>query len=389
MTKKKIVILGSTGSIGKNLLRIIKNDKENFEIFLLSTNKNISLLIKQISEFNVKNVIISNYKSYLIAKEVLKKKKINIYNSLSMLNKVLDKNRIYYSMVAIVGLEGLNPCLSVIKYSKNIAIANKESIICGWSLIKKSLNKYKANFIPVDSEHFSIYSLINNQNYKSIDKIFITASGGPFFKIKNINLKKIKQHEALNHPNWKMGKKISIDSSTMMNKVFEVIEAKNIFNVNYNNIKILIHPKSYVHTILKFKNGLTKMLIHDPNMKIPIFNSLYFSQNKRIKSKNLDLNLLNNLDLSTPNNKQFPLIKILNHLPEFNSLYETALITINDFFVHKFLEKKITYFLLISMINKFSKFPDFYKFTKIPVKNISDINKTRKYVSSILETLSV
>lgn len=175
----------------------------------------------------------------------------------------------------------------------------------------------------------------------------------------------------------------------MMNKVFEVIEAKNIFNVKYSNIKILIHPKSYVHTILKFTNGLVKMLIHDPNMKIPIFNSLYLNHDKKINSKNLDLSLLNNLELSTPCIKQFPLIKILNYLPEFNSLYETALITINDFFVHKFLEKKITYFLLISNINKFSKLPDFYKFTKIPVKNITDINKTRDYVSSKLKTLSV
>ena len=220
MIKKRIVILGSTGSIGKSLLEIIKKDKKNFDIFLLSANRNVSLLIKQAKEFNVKNIVISNNKSYLIAKEKLKNKKINIYNSLSILNKVLDKNKVYYSMVAIVGLDGLDPCLNLIKYSRNIAIANKETLICGWSLIKRSLKKYKVNFIPVDSEHFSIYSLNNNQNYDSIDKIFITASGGPFFKSKSINLKKVKISDALNHPNWRMGKKISIDSSTMMNKVF-------------------------------------------------------------------------------------------------------------------------------------------------------------------------
>jgi len=201
MIKKKIVILGSTGSIGRNLLKIIKNDKKNYDIFLLSANKNISLLIKQTKEFNVKNIIITNHKSYLIANERLKGKKINIYNSLSMLNKILNKKKIYYSMVAIVGLDGLSPCLNLIKYTKNIAIANKESLICGWALIKKSLKKYKTNFIPVDSEHFSIFSLINNKNYNSIDKIFITASGGPFFKSININLKNIKISEALKHPN--------------------------------------------------------------------------------------------------------------------------------------------------------------------------------------------
>jgi 1-deoxy-D-xylulose-5-phosphate reductoisomerase len=389
MIKKKIVILGSTGSIGKNLLKIIKKDKDNFDVFLLSANKNISLLIKQAKEFNVKNIIISNHKSYLIGKKKLKNKKINIYNSLSILNKVLNKNKVYYSMVALVGLDGLNPCLDLIKHSKNIAVANKESLICGWTLINKSLKKYKVNFIPVDSEHFSIHSLINNQSSTCIDKIFITASGGPFFKKRNMNLKNIKPSEALNHPNWKMGKKISIDSATMMNKVFEVIETKNIFGVKYDVIKILVHPKSYVHTILKFSNGLIKILIHEPNMKIPIFNSLYLNQNKKIISKNVNLNLLNDLEISKPNLKQFPLLKILNKLPEFNSLYETALITINDFFVYKFLEKKINYNELIYFIKKCSKLKDFVKLKRIKVSNLKQINDVKTLVQLKLNKLSI
>jgi 1-deoxy-D-xylulose-5-phosphate reductoisomerase len=389
MIKKKIVILGSTGSIGKNLLKIIKKDKDNFDVFLLSANKNISLLIKQAKEFNVKNIIISNHKSYLIGKKKLKNKKINIYNSLSILNKVLNKNKVYYSMVALVGLDGLNPCLDLIKHSKNIAVANKESLICGWTLINKSLKKYKVNFIPVDSEHFSIHSLINNQSSTCIDKIFITASGGPFFKKRNMNLKNIKPSDALNHPNWKMGKKISIDSATMMNKVFEVIETKNIFGVKYDVIKILVHPKSYVHTILKFSNGLIKILIHEPNMKIPIFNSLYLNQNKKIISKNVNLNLLNDLEISKPNLKQFPLLKILNKLPEFNSLYETALITINDFFVYKFLEKKINYNELIYFIKKCSKLKDFVKLKRIKVSNLKQINDVKTLVQLKLNKLSI
>ena len=389
MIRKKIVILGSTGSIGKNLLEIIKNDKKNFDIFLLSANKNISLLIKQVNEFSVKNIIISDHKSFLIAKEKLKNKKINIYNSFSMLEKILNKKIIFYSMVAIVGLDGLTPCLNLIKHSKNIAIANKESLICGWTIIKDLLNKYKTNFIPVDSEHFSIYSLIDNQNNQSIDKIFITASGGPFLKKKKKDLNNIQLRDALKHPNWKMGKKISIDSATMMNKVFEVIETKNIFNFKYDAIKILIHHKSYVHAILKFNNGLIKMLIHEPNMKIPIFNSLYLKQNKKINSKKLDLKLLNKLEFSKPSMTQFPLLKILDNMPSYNSLYETALISINDFFVCKFLNKKISYHSLISNIYKFANLPDFYKFSKISVNKISDIKKTRKYVSSKLNKLSV
>ena len=389
MIKKKIVILGSTGSIGKNLLNIIKKDKKNFEIFLLSANKKISLLIKQAKEFNVKNIIISDHNSYLIAKKKIKDKKINIYNSLSALKNILKKEKIFYTMVSIVGLDGLNPCLDLIKHSKNIAIANKESIICGWSLINTLLKKYKVNFIPVDSEHFSIYSLIKDQNLKSIDKIFITASGGPFFKKKKMNFKKIKLTDALNHPNWKMGKKISIDSATMMNKIFEVIETKNIFNVNYNDIKILIHPKSYVHAIIKFNNGLTKMLLHEPDMKIPIFNSLYLNKSKKINSKNLDISLLNNLEFSKPNINQYSLLKILDNMPVFNSLYETILVTINDYFVNKFLQKKINYQHLINNIYKYSYDPDFLKFKKKPVLHIDNIKNTRKYVISKFYQLGI
>ena len=187
-------------------------------------------------------------------------------------------------MISIIGLDGLKPSLQLIKYSKNIAIVNKESIICGWNLIKKKLVKFKTNFIPIDSEHFSIYSLIQNKETKNIDKIFITASGGPFLKKTIRQLKYVKKKDALNHPNWKMGKKISIDSATMINKVYEIIEARNIFQIPYKKIEILIHPNSYIHCLIKFNNGLVKIIAHDTTMEIPIFNSLYNSSKKQIKS---------------------------------------------------------------------------------------------------------
>ena len=180
-------------------------------------------------------------------------------------------------MSSITGLNGLLPTLKSIKHTKKILIANKESIICGWNLINKELKKYNTNFVPVDSEHFSIWSLLQNYNSNDIDKIFITASGGPFLKLPKKQFSNISVKKALNHPNWSMGKKITIDSATLMNKVFEVIEAKNIFNLSYGKISILTHPKSYLHAITKFKNGLTKLLLHDPDMKIPIYNSIYSS----------------------------------------------------------------------------------------------------------------
>ena len=195
-------------------------------------------------------------------------------------------------MSAITGFQGLKPTLDIIKFTKVIAIANKESIICGWSLIKKNLNKYKTKFIPVDSEHFSIWSLIDNTKYKNFEKIYLTASGGPFRILPLNRFKKITPNKALKHPNWSMGKKISIDSATMMNKVFEVIEAKKIFDLNYIQLEILIHPQSYLHAIVKFNNGLTKLLVHDTKMEIPIFNSIYYEENQKIKSKYLNFKIL-------------------------------------------------------------------------------------------------
>jgi len=338
--KKKIIILGSTGSIGSTTLNIIKNDKKNFKIELLSTNKNIKKVFNQAVQFNVKNIIVSDYQSYIKAKEKYSKYKIKFHKSFSVIDSLFKKNEIFYTMVSVVGIDGLDPTLRSIKYSKNIAIINKESLICGWNLISEKLKRYKTNFFPVDSEHFSIFSLIDKNQRDNIDTMYITASGGPFLNYSLARLSKAKLKDALNHPNWSMGKKISVDSSTMMNKVFEVIEAKKIFNFPYKKIKILIHPKSYIHALVKLKNGITKILLHDPDMKIPIHNTIYYPDNKTIKTKSLNYKILNNLNFQKVDTKKFPLIKILNILPKKNSLYETALISINDYFVSMFLKKK-------------------------------------------------
>ena len=387
--KKNIVILGSTGSIGKNLIEILKKDKKNFNIILLTANKNIALLIKQAIQFNVKNIIVTDSKSFILAKNKLKNIKINIYNSFSSLDKILYKKKIFYSMSAIVGIDGLYPCLNLIKYTKHIAIANKEAIICGWSLIRKYLDKYKTNFIPVDSEHFSIYTLLKDKNYQDIEKIYITASGGPLFNKKKTSLKRIKLIDTLKHPNWKMGKKITIDTSTMMNKVFEVIEAKNIFDIDYKNINILVHPKSYIHSLIIFKKGTIKILAHEPDMKIPIFSSVYQESIKQFTVKDVNLDILNNLQLSRIDKKQFPLVKIIDSLPKFNSLYETVLVSINDYFVNLYLDNKIDYLKLIKSIKTYINRNEFKCFKNKKITNLNQIFKTRKYVTSILDKISI
>ena len=174
-----------------------------------------------------------------------------------------------------------------------------------------------------------------------------------------------------------------------MNKVFEVIEAKNIFNLNYDKISILTHPKSYLHAITKFKNGLTKLLLHDPDMKIPIYNSIYSTDTKSIKTHSLNLKILNNLELNAVDTKKFPLVKLLSNLPKYSSLFETVLITINDYLVFKFLNKKITFQKLIKLIHKISNFKEFQKFKKIKPKSIDDIYELRDYVSLKLDSLGI
>ena len=386
--KKKIVILGSTSSIGKSLLEIIKKDKKNFNIELLTANTNYKDLINQAKKFKVKNIVITDHNSFKKTKILCKNKKINIFQNFESLKKILPR-KVDYVMSAISGIGGLLPTYKIIDRTRLIAIANKEAIVCGWPLIKSELKRNRTTFIPVDSEHFSIFSLIENTETNDIEKIYITASGGPFLNLPKSKFKKIKLNDALKHPNWRMGKKITIDSATLMNKVFEVIEAKNIFDISYDKISILTHPKSYVHTIIKFKNGLSKFLIHEPDMMIPIYNSIYIEENKNINSSPLNFKILNNLDLQKVEKNKFPLVKLLNRLPKYSSLFETVLITVNDYLVYKFLDKKINFQELTKLINQISNLKEFQKFKKIKPRNIKQIYNLRDYVHLKLNTLGI
>ena len=382
---KKIAILGSTGSIGRQTIDIVRKDKKNFKILLLTANKNYKLLSKQIKEFKVKNVIVTNKKSYQILKK--KFKKVNIINDLSKIDKMIN-SKLDYTMSSISGFDGLKPTIKIIKKTKIIAIANKESIICGWSLIKKEIDRHKTIFIPVDSEHFSIWSEIKNVNPEIIDQVIITASGGPFLNLKNKKIKKTPKL-ATNHPNWKMGKKISTDSATLMNKVFEVIEAKKIFSIDLSKFKILIHPKSYVHAIIKFNNGLIKLVAHDTDMKIPIFNTLYNNKNYKIKSSKINFKLLNDLNLNLVNLKKYPLVKILNFVPKNDTLFETLLVSVNDELVDLFLKNKISFDEISTKLKQIISHKDFLKYRQKKLNNLTQIEKLNEFVRLKTKSLSV
>ena len=385
---KKIVILGSTGSIGKTLLDIIRKDKKKFEIVLLSANKNYKLLLKQAIKFKVKKVILTDLQAFKKNKFLFTKKKIEIFNNFKNINKILPR-KVDYTMSSIVGIDGLYPTINLIKISKKIAIANKESIICAWNLIKNKLEKYNTTFVPVDSEHFSIWYSINEKKNSNIEKIYITASGGPLLNVKKKNFKNLKINQITRHPNWNMGKKISVDSSNLMNKVLEVIEAKKIFNLDYNQISILIHPKSYLHALIKFNDGMLKLIAHDTTMTVPIFNTIYNHGEKNLKTNKINFSNLNNLNLKEVNNKKFPLISILDSLPPNDSLFETVLVSANDALVNLFLNKRISYLDITNILLKviFSKEFNKYKFLK--PKNVNEIVKLNKYVSLKINSMCI
>jgi 1-deoxy-D-xylulose-5-phosphate reductoisomerase len=335
--KKKICILGSTGSIGKSTLEIISKNKKDFDVVLLSGNNNVKLLIAQAKKYKPRYIYSNNLYFKENLKIFCKNNNINLIDDLSLLKKI----KFDITVAAISGIAGLVPTINIIKFSKKILIANKESIICGWKFILKELKKYHCYFTPIDSEHFSILNLIENKDINTVKYIYLTASGGPFFE-KRVNLKKVTPSQAAKHPNWKMGKKISIDSANLMNKVLEVIEASLIFNLPVSKFKIIIHPQSLIHAIVEFKNGLSSMLHHYNDMKIPIANSLY---NNFYNYKNNDQEFLslNQLTFVKANFKKNPSLKILKF---DNILNENGFILINalnEILVQKFLENKITF----------------------------------------------
>jgi 1-deoxy-D-xylulose-5-phosphate reductoisomerase len=382
--KKKIAILGSTGSIGKTLFNILKKEKKKSEIVLLTANKSHKILLNQAKLLNVKNLIITNKKDYELLIKKTKNTNINVFNNYDELKSIFKK-KIDYVMSSISGIHGLEPTIKIIKFTKKIAIANKEAIICGWNLIQSELKKNKTQFIPVDSEHFSIWYGLKNSKINNLEKLIITASGGPFYKTPINEFEKIKVSDALKHPNWKMGKKISTDSATLINKVYEVIEARKIFDISYKDIKILIHPKSYVHAILKFNNGLTNIIVHDTTMKVPIFNTLFFDLNQKLITKKININTLNNLNLNDVDSKRYPMIKLLNFLPKNHSLFETIIVSANDKFVELFLNSKIKFTDIQKKLFKLIKEKEFKKYNKKYPAKIEDITKLNDYVRLKIE----
>ena len=370
--KKKIIILGSTGSIGSTTLNIINKKRNFFDIILLSAKNNYKEICNQISKYKPRYFIIANPIIFKKVKKKFKNSKTKIFENYTRV-KVSQKSDVAIS--AIPGTEGLLPTISIIKFTKKLLLANKESVICGWELIKRESIKNKVKIVPVDSEHYSILKLIENYKIDQIKKIYLTASGGPFLNYKPHQFKKIKPKDALRHPKWKMGKKITIDSSTLMNKILELIEAQKLFNIPSKKLDILIHPNSLVHAIVMFKNGLTKMLYHQTTMIIPIVNAIFDGKiniNDFYKPMIKNKDMIENISFRRVDPKIFPIIKLKDRVNEHHS---TSIIinSANEVLVEQFLNNNITYNDIIEGIKHVLRDRNYRKYAIKKPKTINQI----------------
>ena len=353
MNKKRLSILGSTGSIGINTLKVVDHLKDQFEVVSLSCNKNVNLLFEQIKHFKPQSISILNEKSYFKIKKKLKSSNIEILKGREGLLELSSRNNVDLLLNGLVGASGMEPTLCAIKEGVDVALSNKESLVMAGSIIKSAMKTSGAKLIPVDSEHSAIWQCLAGENMEDIKRIILTGSGGPFRNRAINTFENISVSEALNHPNWEMGKKITIDSATMMNKGFELIEAYWLFNLSIDKIDIIIHPQSIIHSMVEFKDSSIKAQMGVPDMKVPIQYALTYP--RHVDSPWEQLNFLNCKDLTfqEPDYKRFPCIRLAFSALKNLGTSPTALNLSNDYAVKRFLDNEI-HFTQISNINEMS-----------------------------------
>ena len=350
--KKKIAILGSTGSIGIQTLDVIQKNKELFTAEILIAGQNSNLLIKQAKTFKPKIVVINDESKYLYVKEHLKNQKTKVFAGKKEVINVVKNKSIDTVVSAVVGYSGLEPTISAIKAGKNIALANKETLVVAGELINNLIKKYKVKMYPIDSEHSAIYQCILGEEKNKYEKIILTASGGPFKGFKLSQLEKITPDEALNHPKWKMGKKISIDSATLMNKGLEVIEAKWLFDIEPSNIEEVIHPEAIVHSMVQFIDGSIKAQLGVPDMKIPIQFALTSPYRIESNFPRLSLNKKLSLNFEKPDLNTFKNLKLAFQAIKEGGNKPCILNAANEVVVDSFLKKEIKFLEMSNIIEE-------------------------------------
>ncbi len=350
--KKKIAVLGSTGSIGTQTLQVVDSQKDFFEVEVLTANNNADLLIKQAIKYKPNSVVIANKEKYDYVLNALNNYPIKVYAGEESIAQIVQFDNIDIVLTALVGFAGLLPTIKAIEAGKNIALANKETLVVAGELINKLIKENKVGILPVDSEHSAIFQCLSGEINNAIEKIYLTASGGPFREKNSEFLKTVTKEQALKHPNWNMGAKITIDSATMMNKGFEVIEAKWLFGLNSQQIDVIVHPQSVVHSIVQFEDGAMKAQMGLPDMKLPIQYALSYP--KRLKSEFPRFNFLDypNLTFEKPDLNKFHNLAIAYEALEKGGNVACALNAANEVAVDAFLKDKIKFLDITSIIEK-------------------------------------
>lgn len=348
--KRKIAILGSTGSIGTQALDVISEHSDLYEAYVLTANNNVEKLIEQARHFEPEAVVIANEKHYNTVKEALKDLPIKVYAGAEALCEVVQDTNIDIVLASMVGFAGLQPTISAIKAKKAIALANKETLVVAGELIKRLANQYEVPILPVDSEHSAIFQCIEPGN--RIEKILLTASGGPFRNFSDEELKNATKAQALSHPTWTMGAKITIDSATLMNKGFEVIEAKWLFDVKPEQIQVVVHPQSVIHSMVQFEDGAVKAQLGMPDMRLPI--QYAFSYPKRLHSsfERIDFFKLKNMTFEEPDTKRFQCLDIAYKALNMGGNMPCVVNAANEIANHAFISDQITFERIAEIIEE-------------------------------------
>lgn len=349
--KKKIALLGSTGSIGTQTLEVVKSYPEIFELSVLTANRNADLLIEQALEFRPNVVVIADESLYEKVESALFDADINVYTGEEALAQVTQMDEVDIVLTALVGFSGLKPTIAAIEAGKNIALANKETLVVAGEIITKLARQKGVNIYPVDSEHSAIFQCLTGEYQNPIEKIYLTASGGPFRGKKRADLQNTTKEQALKHPNWEMGAKITIDSASMMNKGLEVIEAKWLFGLKNEQIDVIVHPQSIVHSLVQFKDGSMKAQMGLPDMKLPIQYALTYPNRLETDFERFNFMDYPTLTFEKPDLETFTNLRLAYEVMEKGGNAPCVLNAANEISVAAFLADKIK-FLEIAEINE-------------------------------------
>ena len=341
--KKRIAILGSTGSIGTQSLEVISFFPDFFEVEVLTANNNSELLIFQARKYNPNTVIIANENKYLEVKNALSDLAIKVFAGNKSISDIVESDNVDIVIAAMVGFSGLISVLNALENNKKVALANKETLVVAGSLIKEISKRKTISIIPVDSEHSAIFQCLVGENEKAVDKLILTASGGPFRNKKIEELEKVTVKQALAHPNWTMGAKVTIDSATMMNKGLEIIEAHWLFNVPTNKIEVVVHPQSIIHSMVQFTDGSVKAQLGLPDMRTPIQYALTYPNRFENKLDKIDFAKLNQLTFETPDFKKYSCLNLAYYALNKGGNMPCIMNAANEIAVQKFLNEKIKF----------------------------------------------